>query len=766
MGTLYHPLANLNAAIFIHQDEPESRDFIARTTDSLLQKARKLHQRFVRMQSKYADQLATWQEAWYLQMRTQGQELAALLEDGKSTFGADTLASNDRTLRLYGIFSEKYRAASEQKQRIQEQWAQLGARFEARKPFEWEWQQAMRQEEMEQQLGVLKEKLEHWRNHLADAIQQEMVRLNHKTALPELEASATIEALEQDMDMFLDEVNASGLYQLPLQSNTLTLARQQRHLDEVTEQLERTRDGVNQQYAAFHAWQRNWFSMAEATRKTIQAIIRARPASWEHAFSTWYFHECLQKHYLPFPTMTRREMQEHSDNTKQLYASWPSALWHQWEPRQKAGFGALKPLLKHWPENVAVMAQVAQTALAAFKPITFCTPELAMGIAEAFDVVVLEHAQSMTPREIDYLANHKGRVVIGSDALQTGLMTANLIEHLAAKGFHTSYLSEEQNGSLVRNWQSRQSELRFLQVDGRMDADAMTNEVEVHELIRLLNTIEPNQSRTYPSVGILAWSWQQRDLILQNLYRIKKERGPGADLVQQLERNGLQVLYGADMAAQRFNVVIVSPVLGTMDANGHLPDMKALVNQPEALAKMDMMIQCLGAAGKVVVLNSIPEEELRVRLDWTDSPGERYLAWTLLSAKAIAEGNTELTQQITAFWQAPATEDESPRFEPLVKRLNGFLQGWQWQVRWIPAVGQSLLVAIAPNHTTIALLPDGFVSPDTHTTVAWEHLLQQRLQQAGYRVLPWSSEQMWKDPARTAHHLAAQLQGLASQEEE
>ncbi len=81
-------------------------------------------------------------------------------------------------------------------------------------------------------------------------------------------------------------------------------------------------------------------------------------------------------------------------------------------------------------------------------------------------------------------------------------------------------------------------------------------------------------------------------------------------------------------------------------------------------------------------------------------------------------------------------------------------------------IGEHTLVAKAPNGQQILLLADGFVARGRTTTLDWENWQLDRLRLAGYQVLQFSSETLWKQPAKTCHRLAAQLAGLATIQEE
>lgn len=765
LGSVYHPLGNLSAAIFIHQDEPDSREFIQSTTQRLLDAAQKLHQRFVRIQGRYADQLSAYHESYYLQLRNAIDALDAHIEDGQNSYGADTLQSGDLTLKLYGRFSDKFAQAREQKDKITAAYDALRALHDQRGLFAWDWptlKSANLLDTLTMQGQAYRAQLEDWRHALSDTIHNETIRLNHKTALPELAATAGIETIEQDLEVFVDEVNACGLYQLPLQANTLTLARQQKHLEEIIEQLERTRDGLLQQYPIFHQWQRNWFSMSENTRKTIQALLRARPRDWAAAFSSWYFNECLQQRYSPFPAMTRKQKQTFANDARNLRSLWPLVILKDWDAKRRQAQSTLKNAQRQWPDSLAAAMAEQGAAVAQFKPLALATPELAAALAGHYDVVIYDQAQCLTAADVAPSLPQAPQAIVLSDAAQRGLLPDGWPLALATTDIHHHLLDDDPQLPLATYWQQHGTTVHFYQVDGRYDEAQQINDVEVQEVVKWLNTIQKTPNNTYPRVGVLAWTPQQRDHIQQYLYRIKRDRSPGAELVQQLERNGLQILSGSDALSQSFDIVLVSPVLGTVNYQGHLPAGMAALNEAAAVSRQQSWQGVLQQAKALHVLNSLPPDELEVRLHWADRPGEQHWARWILTAQAYAVHDTIRLAQLAAQQTVRTTElpTDYVLHQELIQRLEGHLTGWQWRVGAVEQLAGSYLVAQSPENRPIVIVPDDFLSEQMSTTIEWETALQDRLAAWGYQWVGFSSEHLWKDPARTCHRLAAELEGL------
>ena len=81
-------------------------------------------------------------------------------------------------------------------------------------------------------------------------------------------------------------------------------------------------------------------------------------------------------------------------------------------------------------------------------------------------------------------------------------------------------------------------------------------------------------------------------------------------------------------------------------------------------------------------------------------------------------------------------------------------------------IADEVLVARSPEGQKVVFLVDGFIARGRYTTLEWEDWQRDRLRIAGYKILSFSSETLWKQPAKTCHRLAAQLVGLTTNQEE
>ncbi|MCB0638552.1 MAG: hypothetical protein KDC54_18105, partial [Lewinella sp.] len=595
-----------------------------------------------------------------------------------------------------------------------------------------------------------------------DRLQEELIRLNFKTALPELEVSASVAGLEEELEHFIDEVNAVGLYQLPLQSKTLTLAKQQKNLEQIISQLERTLTGLAD-YDDFYAWQRNWFSLAEPARKVLSALIRVRPKHWEAAFGSWYFNECLVQNYQPLASLPSDSLQQFADDYALTSAQTPLVIRKTWESLRDAGARELRPLSRTWPEQAPdnfLAGQFAQagSALTRFLPVWLVTPAVGAQLAPYFDQVLVVDAHTLGGDAAAWL--HEARQVVLFSNQDHLTAQGSLVAQCERGDIPVAQLQESHRLPLLPRMAAGEVTVTYEQVEGRFLEDHLQNEVEAQAILRWLNQVEKMPNRTFPSVGILTATPAQRNLILQYFHTIKAKKQPGAEIIQQLERNGMQVLTWTEAVGQKFDQVVLSTVFGMIDAEGHLPaDLPAWLSRARLEAAFSSVQQSLH------LVTSVPEDELQAWLEQPTSGDGQWLALFLLAAEARATGQEAVLQQMQAAFpelQPPPLETPDSLPREVAHRLMDLLPGWSWEWK-APGPGKlPLLQFHNPEGQTALLLVDGFLAQSTYTHYSWEWNHRQALEREGYYLLSIQSEAWWKASGQEALRLSGALRGMAT----
>ncbi len=297
-----------------------------------------------------------------------------------------------------------------------------------------------------------------------------------------------------------------------------------------------------------------------------------------------------------------------------------------------------------------------------------------------------------------------------------------------------------------------------VQVNGRFNDRTGTNDIEAQETLRLLQNIKPTSRRTYPRIGILAFTPGQRDLIASYLLNRKQKSDETGEKILQLERNGLGVFHLEEVQGEQFDITLLCMTFGLTDMRSSITRKIQQLNQPEYLAYWNG-INCLPSR-EVYIIHSYPE----VYLDqWRNEPEHRglfMLAQYIQYAEAPVGSRSAIIHHILEH-QAPATLPYAHQFflQEVAAALQPYLEPGRIRYTDQPSQLRNVLIVYPkPNMgKAIILVPDGVLSAGLTTNISWEKQQRDRLQQLGYHLQTVSSVQWWKNPKQEARRLASQI---------
>ncbi|MEM7573674.1 MAG: hypothetical protein AAF433_12265 [Bacteroidota bacterium] len=104
---------------------------------------------------------------------------------------------------------------------------------------------------------------------------------------------AELEQLAERLEKLVAEINEAGVYHLPLSADVATSLRQQKLLEQLQEQLQRTKYLLDN-YPPNFRWQQNWFQLLPPARRIVSPLLQFPEEDWANLFSSWYLEKCLQ----------------------------------------------------------------------------------------------------------------------------------------------------------------------------------------------------------------------------------------------------------------------------------------------------------------------------------------------------------------------------------------------------------------------------------------------------------------------------------------
>jgi hypothetical protein len=793
IGALNHPLANLHAGIFVHQNKDEGLSFVNEQLETMHDKATRLHLRYIQKANAYSEKLTSHYENYYEQLAARLAHIEELLADYGARYG-DDFRKGSGAQRLYGLFSDHYRKIAEARTEVIEAYRQLIRTFKRSNYFDHQFystRDGKHVAKVQENLKGFSRALETWREQLPDLVQEEIRRLNHKTVHPDLDFREQIQELEYALDLLVEEINGSGLYQLPLENKNLTIPKRQKFLEEVIEQLEKTRYNLRD-YDPFYDWQRNWFSLPEPARRLIKALVKVKPEDWQAAFDSWHLFHCLTKAYDPALPTGENSIKNFVGQYLKLRPLLVPQTVQLWQDRRSH---ALKELRKGARETYNrifsrrnnelssgyslkdVLAKGFESITAHF-PVLLAPPHVAAeilpGKEESFDYLLIDGSHFLPWLQAAPLLHKAKRIVVFSDPeLENPTDPYSLpafLRQAAPATVALDIVHRRTAGNLQQlPIESPVSEaaqegftMHYEQIDGRYDERQAQNEAEAQHVIRMLNLIKETPQRTFPSVGIACFSRPQRDLILQYLLQIKRKRQPGAEKILQLERNGLGVFFLDEPAGQHFDILIISSTFGTVDTKGNLSDHMRSLNQSEGLRRLYLIMS--RALREVFVLSSIPIEDLDEFKTDSRRPGFFLLANYFLYAKAVHESDKRTQDAIAERvrqWRSTGehTYPHSIFTQEIALTLEPYLGAGRIRqnVREGRYFFPLLISSLREGQPTLQIQPDEYFAGTPATDYLWEYNRREDLAGHGYLLMPVWSARWWKNPKQEARRLAGAI---------
>ena len=784
--TLKHPLQSLNAAIFLHKEKDEGQTFISQLLKQFRMKASRLQHRYINKLNTYVDQLTNHYEQFYQDLALKLEHLQEKLSDYESLYGTEFSDSSAISLRIYGVFSEKSRNILEGKEEVRTLYANLLNAFQQNAYFDFQFldlNESKNLNRLQENLKAFGVALRRWQDSLTANVQEETNRLSQKTVHPALGYEEQVQELEYALDLLIDEINGSGLYQLPLENKMLTLPKRQKFLEEILERLETTHVNMRD-YDNFYDWQHNWFKLNDKARRVIKALIKVSPENWQAAFKSWYLNNCLTLAHDPVtPNRNLAFKDYHEDNQKiqaLLLSKLRTVCLAQQEEalkqlRRKDNYTFQHIFGKKDPnKNFRKIFNQGLEAISAFLPILLSNLDLALQLDQTnFDYVLVDESQDIPAAYLQKLEQLGKRIILFGNN-KTGQLNSrqSLIAQAHQKNwpcFDLRFCHQYNPGNIqqlliglpVENQKINQFKLHFEQLDGRFDQKTRTNEAEAQHLIRALNEIKETPQRTFPKVGIICFSRAQRDLISQYLLSIKQDRQPGFEKIKQLERNGLSVCSLAEIGHQIFEVLMISGTYGPIDLKATMPEE---LQQLNTIENTQLIRQLMGAGqDELFIINSIPEDLLEDFMNRPEAEGTFYLANYFNYVKAVENKDFKTQKRVLEILKGRTDADDIKYNSLFLSEVKDALKPYIAADRILENVqiGQFffplIIKGLKRGQKAIIIQADGFFASAASTDPSWEFARQTILEKAGFETHSIWSAKWWRNPEQEARLLASAI---------
>lgn len=800
--TLSHPLGRLNNSVFLSQDADKGLAWTETLVKAMLAKATALHHRYISKTNDYSESLLDHYEQYYTELAAYVKRIRDGLEDGVNRFGSEFEKPISVSEKLYGVFSDRYKEIVAAKEKIGVTFDEMRRAYGLRKHFEFDFPSYLDNKNIKKISELTKDfeaSLRMWRKRIPAAVREDVRRLNGKSIQADLDFREQVKELEYAMDVFLEEFNATGLYQDALKHEMLTIPKRQEFLEEVIARLEDTQFYLRD-FEDFHIWQKHWLALRPAEQKVVRALCKIKPNNWLAAFESWYLHHLLQNEFNPGMVWDDDTLTNFGSHLRELRELLPYQISALWQNRKNKALRGLRSAdgkaFKTWfgKDNRTLTAahkpeelfQKYIQPLTETLPVLLVTPQVALDVVQlsgmTFDLVLVDEAHNIPKQECYHLFQMSKNLVVLGDSKQDMTPQAEddfleFCKGIGAKDHHLEYQHQDSPEEWVRfnkiafdtpykrlpSGRAAREATVVANVEGRYDENTRTNEAEARQIIDWLNLIEPTAARsTYPVVGIACSTVEQRDLIAGQLLKIRQRKQPGFEKIQQMLLSGLGVYQFAELQGQHVDVLLISLVHGTTNAQGALTRDLHFWNTQQGLNQLHIVLT--RATQKLFIAHSIPLGLYAVLAADKNFLGTCILSHLVTFADYLQQGDSDaaeeqLQKMKVLLHYAESYYPFSVFMEEVEMALRPYFESSQMR-RNVQAAGMRVplyLQAKNDKEQSSVLLFDGVLAPSAMPSYEWEDKIRSYFRRNKIEAVPVLSAQWWKSPRQEARRLASRL---------
>lgn len=787
--TLTHPLSNLNDQIFLNSEAKKSQQFVETNLRLFLAKTNELQSEYIAQTDSYAARLKEHYRDYFNSLDSSAKSLHERIQNHTALLGSGFATAGSSAFEWPTFFSSKKKKINQAQEEVSKAYRVFLKNYQTNPYFDVNFlpcKDGINIPKTTENIVSFRSALTTWYAGSDTLVQEEVMRLNSKTAHPSLDVKEQVTGLEFALNTLIEELNESGLYQKQLENKTLTIPQRQKYLESIMEQLEATQLNLRD-FPQFHAWQSNWLGLGVLGQKVVRALVKVKPGDWVAAFESWYFNSLLAK-------VQSSSLPENSSSLDAYSKAWEALkplIFNQlttlWQDRQATLNKALKKNNKQVWQTIfeksghkaaqhlplSSILKDSMDAVSSYFPILFVTPHVALNeipqTAGYFDYVIFDEANKFPVETATAIAKLGKKIVIMGSNDSYGNETS-LLQYALENGVPSALVSNRYEplapfAEFVEDslaLPNQRVEYSVECVEGRFHELEGTNDTEAQHIIRLLNQIKQTPQRVFPSVGIVTFTVEQRDLIANYLLKLKQQNVLGSEKIQQLERNGMGVFHIDELFGQYFDVLILSATFGLLNLKGELSKKMVFLNTPMGIGHLRMLINKPVQAYHIV--HSIPEEQLQQLEGKKWDEGTWLLAHFIRLAEASKNGNKpqmmismEALGKKTSFGQP-----DSVFADEVIKALAPYLDTKRITTK-ASSDNFHLPLTVKPASSVskpIVLHPDGFFAATSYTSPLWESGQRTAITKIGANYLPIWSVNWLKNPGVEARLLASKIIAL------
>ncbi|MCP3932055.1 MAG: hypothetical protein GY705_23530 [Bacteroidetes bacterium] len=785
--TLKHSLRSLHPNNFVQKEKKESYQFIEYSVNKFLQKSFSLQRKFINLIDEYTEKLSSYyQEQFHFFAKK-----ASLIKNGiaefSNQFGTDFSHSSKNSLQFSSLFSRRAKNILKHRKEIQASFSEMDKLFQEAYLFDHAFQDEGGVKnilEINKSVAEFENELQKWQEKIPESVQEEVNRLSKKTVQEQLGYKEKVHELEYSIDNLIGELNETLIYRQELENKMLTIPKQQKFLEKIIEQLENTKYNLRD-FKQFYEWERNWLQLGPNGQKVVTALVKVKAKDWQTAFKSWFLNNCLSSRYSPTLPTEKKFIDEVVELQSKIQALLPTHIKSRWQEIQYEAnksfrnehkdtfllFFGRKNAINYRRINLSSIIDGSFDFISSYFPVLLTTPAVAEKLFKRkfanYDLLLFEECPQLAVDRIALLAQLSNRVAFFTNPaisnnylpLSQRAQEANIpVQRLKSsyKEFPLALFK------MFKNEDRNISNVQFEQIDGRFDNKKGINEAEAQHVMHLLNQIEKTPQRTFPKVGIICGTVQQRNLIASYLLKIKQKRSTGSEKILQLERNGLGVFSLSETVGLYFDIVLFSATWGVIDLKATLTHKIGTLNSEENNNFISLLMS--RAHGKLIILNSIPIMYLEKYLSTPENSGTFQFSCFLLLAESIQHKDVKRQETLLqTYHKHLGTEEKKALKNTFISELAASLQPYlergriqkNVQINGIPI--PLIIQPINEGQSPLVIVEDGFFASAPTSSYQWEADQLNSLHEMGIETQAIYSVNWWKNPQQEARKLASRI---------
>ncbi|GEM_PF-4452010 len=793
--SFHHPLNDVDDAHFTETSLQEAKNKLLAKLNKYLNKTRKVQRTYFQKVGLYKQELEDYYENYYENLQRQIIETKESIDQLQLQFGHEYDKTSVGNLKILKTFSGKSKKALTLKSAILTQFEQLKTIHFEKPAFDFQFLETATTGNitiLETQLKDFEQQLQDWKTTNRYLIQDKVKNLNSKTVLSGMKSAEQIATLEQTVETLVRTINKSKLFKQAFNNNGMTLQLKQHLLDEIIEKLNSTIYSIRD-FDVFFEWQNLGASCSVKEAKTVKSLIKVRPKSWIAAFEAWYFHNLLTKEggqNINFEPLLAAHLHHYEQLKTQtpafIHATWQNIRTRAITATRSSDKRSLNTFLKKAKSKIAFIKymNIHLARIQRFYPIILVTTEMAKElftppIKAKFDSLIIKEGAELTKEQGGSLLNLANTVQVFGRGIEEQSLAPNSFwylarslagKHVLLKNQHRSKATPilafnnaafDQQLEVYLNGQVDQETLQIYEVNGDYDESLKTNEAECRYMLSLLTGIKGTPQNTYPKVGFVCATVEQRNLFAGYLLKIKQNQANGADKIKHLERNGMGVYAFEELQGQVFDVLIISFTYGVINEVGVLTKDIQFLNTPIGQKRLQQLLN--SGTQKIAVCHSFPKTFGQQYRNKQPKNGLSVLANFLAFGKAVGAGNTVIVHDIinrlavnkgnpqldnSAIFLAEVANYLTAYFEP-----SRILRNYSVKNKIYPLV----IKGKEAGELNYIIEADQFSSKSTVFSFIWHRQTSQAMEAAGYKIITIWSRDWWRNPEAEARKLASKI---------